>query len=98
MSTCRYATQQIFGGQRASVGREVTVVEGGSVYSGKIVGINGKDLPIIRVCAASQSNQDKILNAVPGLEEELIFHSCMSEQDLCGPKAPTSFWTWPPRV
>lgn len=88
-----YATKQAFGGQRASVGRDVTVKDHGVLHAAKIVGVNEyDDLPILRIfarvgCEDSGANHHR---------EEISFAEVRSEADIA--EAPATCWFWPPRI
>jgi hypothetical protein len=88
----RYATEQSFGGQRASVCRQVCVKWDGWVSAGIVVAING-NRPIIRAMAATTSGPDTAFNLS---REELPFAEVRAEADIA--TAPARCWFWPPRV
>lgn len=89
----KYATEQQFGGQRASVGRSVIVVGDGQLAAGQIVGISVNDSPIIRSVAVVGSGEWKVVNTC-------AFREVLSATELEAvvETATESFWTWPPRV
>lgn len=83
----KYATDQQFGGQRASVGRIVVVRTGRGIQAGVISEIYG-DEPVIRVLSAHTN---------PDVSSEFFaFFEAKTEQELLG--APDGFWSWPPRI
>lgn len=81
-----YATQQVFGGQRAAQTRAVIVKLEGCCFAGKIVAIRD-DHPCIILEGDPPGR--------PALRT-LRFHATEHEADLA--LMPNDAWTWPPRV
>lgn len=90
----RYATKQAFGGQRASVGRDVTVKDHGDILAAKVVGVSGDDLPILRIFGRMGSGSED--GGANHHREEISFADVRAEADI--EKAPATCWFWPPRV
>lgn len=93
----RYASAQQFGGQRASVGRQVIVVADGQIAAGIIVAIGLDDRPIIRSFGLFPGGkEDSGWNASMRLEHR----ACATERELealVAAKEPPA-WCWPPRI
>ncbi|XXX79212.1 hypothetical protein WMF30_10600 [Sorangium sp. So ce134] len=95
----KYATDQAFGGQRASIGREVVVAERladedgqltGEVIirAGKIDTIHvGADRPVICTWSGNVYHPDGA---------ELTFVPCTTQAEV--EALPADSWTWPARV
>lgn len=93
----KYASQQSFGGQRASVNRSVIVVADGQIEPGIIVGISSAGTPLIRTLGAFASGKG---DSTYGASDRIEFQDCASPQALEESRRMSNapFWTWPPRV
>lgn len=96
----KYATEQKFGGQRASVGRVVVLAtdrhddkSGMCLRAGVILAISSsKDIPYI---AAHASLKTTVGHILPG-DHEWKFVETRTETEV--EAMPIGSWTWPPRI
>jgi hypothetical protein len=105
-----YATKQQFGGQRASIGRQVVVKGSGytspwngskmhpRTRSGTVDGIDDQDRPIIESSALNNPGVEEKIR--PGNYKErssdLAYFDAKTEEDI--EHMPPGSWCWPPRV
>ena len=90
-----YVTSEVYGGQRASVGRIVVVKYNDEILAGVIVAISmDGERPIIRMLSdESPGRNDSAFGFRPG---ELAFEDVKSPDDIR--KLVNFCWFWPPRV
>ncbi len=91
-----FATAEKFGGQRASVARNVCVKRRGDIMMGVVVAISlDGQRPIIRMLS-DHSPDGRHDSAFGFTDVDLPFADVRAEQDI--ETAPEPSWFWPPRV